>query len=172
MRPVGVSVGVAPLPSVPLIPAAEDHQERPPKGAVQKGVQEGVQPRVNVPEPQPGRPQLPGHGVMDERVHHVGDEERRPAQAETAHYDRQRLCRLRLDAHAAVGYGSLLRGRGAHRCPEAVVLQWIRGSGRPDNDDGSGPGDGGGAGPLESLDLPHVGHGGDVDALVGQDHEA
>lgn len=62
---------------------------------------------------------------MDEGVHHVGDEERRPAQAEAAHYDRQRLCRLRLDAHAAVSYGGLLRGGGGRGCPEPVVLQWI-----------------------------------------------
>lgn len=161
-----MSVGVAALPCVPLISTAEDDQEGPPKGPVQEGVEEGVQARVDVAEPQPRRPQLPGHRVLDERVHHVGDEERCPAKAETAHDDRQRLGCLGLHSHATVVHGRLLCG-GGRCCPEAVVLQRVRRGGQLHRVCGRRPRDWRRASPLQRFDLAHVGHGGHIDALVG-----
>lgn len=161
-----MSVGVAPLSCVALISTAEDDQERPPKGPVQKGVEEGVQPRVNVAEPQPCCPQLPGHRVVDERVHNIGDEEWSPTQAETAHDDRQRLCCLGLNSHATVGHGRLLGGRG-RCCSQAIVRQRVGGCGQLHRDCGSRAGDRSRASPLQCLDLTHVGHGSHIDALVG-----
>lgn len=170
-RSLGVSEGAAPLLCVPLIPTAQNHQKRPPKSSVQKGVQERVQPRVNVAEPEPSCPQLPGNWVVDEGVHHVSYEKRSPAQAETAHNNCQRLRCLCLYAHAAVCNRSRLRGRGACSWSNTVVIQWIWGSGSPHSDDWICAGGGSRAGALQSLNLSDMCHGGDIDALICQDHE-
>ena len=89
-------------PAVPLPPAAQDDEEGTAEGLVEEGVEDGVQHGVDVAQPQAGGPQLAGHGVVYKGVHHVGDEERRPAEAEAAHDDAQGLCRLGFSSHAVV----------------------------------------------------------------------
>lgn len=162
---------VAPLTSISFVSAAENHQKGPSKSPVQEGVQEGVQSWVNVPQPQPGCPQLPGHWVVNEGVYNIGDEKRCPAQAEAAHDHCQCFCCLSLDAHPTVCYGRVIWWGGAHRRPEAVVLQRVRGRGASHSDHWICASDRSRASPLKCLNLPHVSHGGDVNALVGQDHE-
>lgn len=89
-------------PAVALPPAAQDDEEGTAEGLVEEGIEDGVEHGVDVAQPQAGHPQLLWHRVVDERVHHVGDEERRPAQAEAAHDDAQSLGRLGLCPHAVV----------------------------------------------------------------------
>lgn len=97
MAAAGVAAGA-------VVAAAQDEQEGPAEGPVQEGVQEGVEARVDVAQPQPGRPQLPRHRVVQERVQHIGEKERRPAGTEAAHDDGQSLGRLGLQAQAAAGH--------------------------------------------------------------------
>lgn len=130
-------------PAVPLPPTAQDDEEGTAEGLVEEGVEDGVQHGVDVAQPQTGHPQLIRHRVVYKRVHHVGDEERRPAEAETPHDDAQSLCRLRF-------------------CPHAVVALMVsrvhaRRTGSPR--------------PLQHADLQGVRAGRDVDPLVGQHHE-
>lgn len=139
---------IAPLAYVSLITTTQYHEEGPSEGPVQEGVEKGVKARVNIAKPQPGGPHLPGHTVVDEGVHHIGDEEGGPAETEAAHDDSQGLGSLGLYAHAT---GALLLGAEVVMGGRRVV---------------------GGACPLQRADLPRVAHGGDVDALVGQHHEA
>lgn len=128
-------------PSVPLSPTAQDDEEGTAEGLVEEGVEDGVQHGVDVAQPQTGGPQLVRHPVVYKRVHHVGDEERRPAKAEAAHDDAESLCRLRLCPHAVV---ALMVGRvGAPGAPRA----------------------------LQHADLQGVGPRRDVDPLVGQHHQ-
>jgi len=89
-------------PAVPLLPAAQDDEEGTAEGLVEEGVEDGVQHGVDVAQPQAGGPQLVRHRVVYKGVHHVGDEERRPAQAEATHDDAQGLRRLGLGPHAVV----------------------------------------------------------------------
>ncbi len=95
-------------PAVPLPPTAEDDEEGTAEGLVEEGVEDGVQHGVDVAQPQAGGPQLVWHCVVYKGVHHVGDEERRPAEAETSHNDAQSLCCLSLCSHAVV---ALMVGR-------------------------------------------------------------
>lgn len=76
------------------ISTAQDHKEGSPKSSVQKSIQERIQARVDVTQPEPCGPHLPGYTVIDEGIHHVGDEEGSPTQTEAAHDDSQRLGRL------------------------------------------------------------------------------
>lgn len=163
--------GAGALLSVTVVSAAKNHEKRPSKSLVQVGIQEGVQSWVNVPQPQPGCPNLPGYRVMDEGVHHIRDEKWRPAQGEAAHYDRQCLCCSRLNAHASVSSLRLFWGQGPGRCPQAVVIPWIRGVGRLYGYDLVRMCRRKGAGTVKSLYLPDMDHGSDIDALIGQNHE-
>lgn len=81
----------APLPGIALISTAQYHKEGSPKSPVQKSIEERVQARVDVAQPEPGRPDLQWHAVIDEGVHHVGDEKGCPAQTEAAHDYGQRF---------------------------------------------------------------------------------
>lgn len=141
-------------PAVPLPPAAQDDEEGTAEGLVEEGVEDGVQHGVDVAEPQAGRPQLVWHCVVYKRVHHVGDKERRPAEAETAHDDAQRLCRLGLCPHAVVALvvGRVRRGAGAQA---GGTRRAAAGASRP----------------LQHADLQGVRPRRDVDPLVGQHHE-
>lgn len=134
----------APLAGIAHVPTAQDHEEGSAKSPVQKGIEEWVQARVNVSQPQPCGPHLPRHAVLDERVQHVSDEEWCPAQAEAAHNDCQRLGRFGLDLHAA--------GAG-------VFVTVVRGYGS-------------GSGTPQYPDLPSMLHSCHIDALVGEDHQA
>lgn len=135
-------------PAVPLPPTTQDDEEGTAEGLVEEGVEDGVQHGVDVAQPQAGRPQLLRHRVVDERVHHVGDEERRPAQAEAAHDDAQSLGRLGFRSHAVV---PLVVGRVRRRRARRAGAR--------------------AAGSLQHADLQCVGARGDVDPLVGQHHE-
>lgn len=105
---------------VPLhIPTAQDPQEGSPKSPVQKSIQEWIQARVDVTQPEPSGPHLPGHAVINEGIHHVGNEEGRPAQTEAAHNDSQRLGRL----------GFILNAIGARLI--VVWVSWRRGRAGP-----------------------------------------
>lgn len=138
-------------PAVPLPPTAQDDEEGTPEGLVEEGVEDGVQHGVDVAQPQTGHPQLIRHRVVYKRVHHVGDKERRPAEAETPHDDAQSLCCLRFCPHAVV---ALMVGRV--RCTHARRARCAAtGSTRP----------------LQHADLQGVCTGRDVDPLVGQHHE-
>lgn len=104
---VGVTVAAAAamaaaaVAATAVVAAAQNKQEGPAEGPVEEGVQKGVKARVDVAQPQPGRPQLPRHRVVQERVEHIGEKERRPAGTEAAHDDGQSLSRLGLQAQAA-----------------------------------------------------------------------
>lgn len=89
-------------PAISLPPTTQNDEEGTTEGLVEEGVKDGVQHGVDVAQPQTGHPQLGGHCVVYERVHHIGDKERRPAEAETPHNDAQRLRCLRLSSHAVV----------------------------------------------------------------------
>lgn len=89
-------------PAVPLPPTAQDDEEGTAEGLVEEGVEDGVEHGVDVAQPQAGRPQLVRYCVVYKRVHHVGDKERRPAEAETPHDDAQSLCCLSFCSHAMV----------------------------------------------------------------------
>lgn len=140
--------------AVPLPPATQDDEEGTAEGLVEERVEDGVQHGVDVAQPQAGSPQLFGHGVVYKGVHNIGNEERRPAQAEAAHDDAQRLCRLSFCSHAVV---ALMVGR--IRCTGANPTRSPGGTGTSSS------------GPLQHTDLQGVRPGCDVDPLVGQHHE-
>lgn len=139
-------------PAVALPPAAQDDEEGTAEGLVEEGVEDGVEHGVDVAQPQAGHPQLLRHRVVDERVHHVGDEERRPAQAEAAHDDAQSLGRLGLCPHAVV---PLVVGRVRRRAGARAGGTRRAAAARP----------------LQHADLQGVSSCRDVDPLVGQHHE-
>lgn len=104
--------------SVALVATAEDDEEGTAEGLVEEGIEDGVEHGVDVAQPQACCPQLLGHCVVYERVHHIGDEEWSPAQAKAAHDDAQSLCCLGLSAHAVVALVfSTLRPRACATCP-------------------------------------------------------
>lgn len=105
-------------PSVALVAAAKDDEEGTAEGLVEEGIEDGVKHGVDVAQPQACCPQLFGHCVVYERVHHVGDEEWSPAQAKAAHNDAQSLCCFCLSAHAVVPLVlSTLRAGDCVTCP-------------------------------------------------------
>lgn len=127
--------------AVALVSAAENDEEGTTEGLVEEGVEDGVEHGVDVAQPEAGRPQLLRNTVVYERVHHVRDEERGPAQAEAAHDDTQSLGRLGLSSHAVVALVV---------CAVCVSCS---------------------SGPLQHADLPGVCPCRDVDALVRQHHQ-
>lgn len=135
-------------PAVPLSPTAQYDEEGTAEGLVEEGVEDGVQHGVDVAQPETGGPQLVRHPVVYKRIHHVGDEERRPTEAEASHDDAESLCRLCLCSHPVVAL--MVCRVGAHpRRPR-------------------GPGS---SRPLQHADLQGVGPSCDVDPLVGQHHQ-
>ena len=86
--------------SVALIITAEDDEEGTSKRLIQEGVEKGVQPRIDVAEPEESGPHLPGNSVVYEWIHNIGDKEWSPAEAETAHDDAQGLGGFGLCPHA------------------------------------------------------------------------
>lgn len=104
--------------SVALVSAAEDDEEGTAEGLVEKGVEDGVEHGVDVAQPQACCPQLLGHCVVYERVHHVGDKEWSPAQAKATHNNAQSLGCLGLSTHAVIALVfSTLRAGGRATCP-------------------------------------------------------
>lgn len=112
-------------PAVPLPPAAQDDEEGTAEGLVEEGVEDGVEHGVDVAQPQAGRPQFVRHRVVYKGIHHVGDEERRPAEAETSHNDAQSLCRFRLCSHAVVALVVRRVGRAGPRPLQHADLQGV-----------------------------------------------
>lgn len=104
--------------SVALVATAEDDEEGTTEGLVKEGIKDGIEHGVDVAQPQACCPQLLGHCVVYERVHHVGDEEWSPAQAKAPHNDAQCLRCFCLSAHAVVPlvFGALRAG-GRPTCP-------------------------------------------------------
>lgn len=141
-------------PAVSLPPTAQDDEEGTAEGLVEEGVEDGVQHGVDVAQPQASRPQLVWHRVVYKRVHHIGDEERCPAEAETPHNDAQSLCCLCLCSHTVV---ALMVSRV---CTSADT------GARSTRRTGTGS-----SRPLQHADLQGVCTGCDVDPLVGQHHE-
>lgn len=129
-------------PSVSLITTAQDDEEGTSERLVQEGIEEGVQPWIDVAQPQESCPQLPRHRIVYERVHYVCDKEGGPAQAEAPHDDAQ-------------GLGSF--GLGLHAM-RAVLVRLVPAVSR-------------GPCALQHPDLPGVLPGGDVDAIIGQHHQ-
>lgn len=130
-------------PSVSLITTAQDDEEGTSERLVQEGVEERVQPWIDVAQPQESCPQLPRHRVVYERVHYVCDKEGGPAQAEAPHDDAQGLGSFGLSLHAV----------------RAVLVRVVL------------PAISGGPCTLEHPDLAGVLPGCDVDAVVGQHHQ-
>lgn len=123
--------------------AAENDEEGTTEGFVEEGIKDGVEHGVDVAQPQAGSPQLLGHCVVYEGVHHVGDEERSPTEAKAAHDDAQSLGCLGLSAHAVV----------------ALVVRAVRG-GVPRS-----------TCPLQDTNLSGVLPRRHINALIGQDHQ-
>lgn len=144
-------------PAVPLPPTAQDDEEGTAEGLVEEGVEDGVQHGVDVAQPQAGCPQLVRHCVVYEGVNYVGDEERRPAEAETPHDDAQRLGCFSFCSHTVVSL-MVSRVRRTSTGPR-VGTRSTRCAAT------------GSSSPLQHADLPGVCTGRDVDPLVGQHHE-
>lgn len=130
-------------PAVPLPPTAQDDEEGTAEGLVEEGVEDGVQHGVDVAQPEAGHPQLVWHCVVYKGVHHIGHEERRPAETETPHNDAQSLCCLSFRSHAVI----------------ALIFSRVRAAGTSSSC------------PLQHADLQGVCTGRDIDPLVGQHHE-
>lgn len=128
--------------SVAPVATAEDDEEGTAEGLVEEGIEDGVEHGVDVAQPQARSPQLLGHCVVYERVHHIGDEEWSPAQAKAAHYDAQSLCCLGLSAHMVI----------------ALVFRTLRSRARATR-------------PLQHADLTGMFTCCYIDALVGEHHQ-
>ena len=92
-----------------------------PEVAVEGGVDDGIERRVGVADPEERRDDHRRRAHVGERMHDIPDEERQPANEERPHYDAERLRRLVLPAHLLP---VLLQAARVER-PRAVVVATV-----------------------------------------------